>query len=279
MPSGALLVPTVGVGGHCLPKDGILLWWRAIEAKEDTSKSLILASRTINDESPAATLALAERKFGSLKGKRVALLGVAYRFDSEDTRNSPTLVLAQALLDHGADVVLHDPYVHERDQNLAKTKLTSRFTTDLDAALAGADVIFLCTAHGYYQEHRAQIENSPAAGIVDACNLFDPHKLNGMRDRYAGIGRGRKLPSQALVDVTVAGFCAVEMGVANELSTLIDYLNERYATDEFNRATLDEVRRLAATCTTGCDIAHPGVVAALPAVDGFTSRLAATGRM
>ncbi len=98
-----------------------------------------------------------------------------------------------------------------------------------------------------------------------------------MRDRYTGIGRGHKAPSQALVDVTVAGFRAVGMGVANELSALIDYLNERYATDDFNRATLDEVRRLAATCTTGCDIAHPGAVAALPVVDGFTSRLAATG--
>ena len=278
VPSGALLVPTVGVGGHCLPKDGILLWWRAIEAKEDISKSLILESRHINDESPAATLALAERRFGSLEGKRVALLGVAYRFDSEDTRNSPTLVLAQALLDHGADPVLHDPYVHERDQNLAKTKMTSRFTTDLDAALKNADVIFLCTAHGFYQEHRAQIANAPAAGIVDACNLFDPHTLDGMRDRYTGIGRGHKAPSDALVDVAVKGFRAVEMGVANELSTLIDYLNERYATDDFNRATLNEVRRLAATCTTGCDIAQPGVVAALPVVDGFSSRLAATGR-
>jgi UDP-N-acetyl-D-mannosaminuronic acid dehydrogenase len=277
VPSGALLVPTVGVGGHCLPKDGILLWWRAIEANEDTSKSLILASRKINDESPAATLALAERRFGSLEGKRVALLGVAYRFDSEDTRNSPTLVLAQALLDRGALVVLHDPHVHERDQNLAKTKLTSRFTTDLDVALKNADVIFLCTAHGFYQEHCAQIE-SGKAGIVDACNLFDPHTLNGIRDRYTGIGRGHKAPSQALVDVAIAGFRAVEMGVANELSTLIDYLNERYATDDFNRATLDEVRRLAATCTTGCDIAQPGIVVALRVVEGFTSRLAVTGR-
>ncbi len=278
VPSGALLVPTVGVGGHCLPKDGILLWWRAIEAGQDTSKSLILESRHINDESPAATLALAERRFGSLDGKRVTLLGVAYRFDSEDTRNSPTLVLAQELVDHGAEVVLHDPYVHERDQNLAKTKMTSRFTTDLDAALENADVIFLCTAHGFYQQHRAEIANAPAVGIVDACNLFDPHTLGGMRDRYTGIGRGHKAPSDALVDVAVKGFRAVEMGVANELKWLIDYLNERYATDDFNRATLDEVRRLAATCTTGCDIAQPGVVAALPVVDGFSSRLAATGR-
>jgi UDP-N-acetyl-D-mannosaminuronic acid dehydrogenase len=277
VPSGALLVPTVGVGGHCLPKDGILLWWRAIEAKEDTSKSLILASRTINDESPAATLALAERRFGSLEGRRVALLGVAYRFDSEDTRNSPTLVLAQALLDRGADVVLHDPYVHARDQNLAKTKLTSRFTADLGAALEDANVVFLCTAHGFYQQHREMIAAAPAAGIVDACNLFDSATLNGLRDRYTGIGRGRKAPSAALVEVAVAGFRAGEMGVANELAALIDYLNERYATDAFNRATLDEVRRLAATCTTGCDIAQPGVVAVLPVVDGFTSRLVATG--
>jgi len=277
VPSGALLVPTVGVGGHCLPKDGILLWWRAIEAQENTSRSLILASRTINDESPAQTLALAERRFGSLAGKRVALLGVAYRFDSEDTRNSPTLVLAQALVDRGATVVLHDPYVHERDQNLAKTKMTPRFTTDLDAALKGADVIFLCTAHGYYQEHRAQIE-STRAGIVDACNLFDPRSLNGMRDRYTGIGRGHKAPSDALVDATVAGFRAVEVGVANELDTLIEYLNARYATDDFNRATLAEVRRLAATCTTGCDIAQTGIIPALGAVEGFTSRLVAIGR-
>jgi UDP-N-acetyl-D-mannosaminuronic acid dehydrogenase len=278
VPSGALLVPTVGVGGHCLPKDGILLWWRAIEAKENTTKSLILASRTINDESPAQTMALAERRFGSLKGKRVALLGVAYRFDSEDTRNSPTLVLAQALVDRGAEVVLHDPYVHERDQNLAKTKMTSRFTTDLGAALKGADVIFLCTAHGYYQEHRSEIEGAKPAGIVDACNLFDPHSLNGVRERYTGIGRGRTAPAAALVDVVVAGFRAVETGVANELSTLIDYLNARYATDDFNRATLSEVRRLAATCTTGCDIGETGVIPPLASVNGFTSRLATLDR-
>src|SRR4029453_15017925 len=73
IPTGGLLVPMLGVGGHCLPKDGILLWWRALEASEDTRGSLILEARRINDESPAVTLAQTEKALGSPKGRRVAL--------------------------------------------------------------------------------------------------------------------------------------------------------------------------------------------------------------
>lgn len=52
VPSGGLLVPTLGVGGHCLPKDGILLWWRALEQGKDTSRSLILEARRITTSRP-----------------------------------------------------------------------------------------------------------------------------------------------------------------------------------------------------------------------------------
>ena len=97
VPSGGILIPMLGVGGHCLPKDGILLWWRNIEKGTDTSRSLILKARHINDESPVHTFHQATGHFGSLKGKKIALLGVAYRFNSEDTRNSPTLALANYL--------------------------------------------------------------------------------------------------------------------------------------------------------------------------------------
>ena len=91
VPTGALLVPTVGVGGHCLPKDGILLWWRALEANLPSKNSLILAARAVNDASPACTVRLARMEMGALGGRRVAVLGAAYRFDSEDTRNSPKI--------------------------------------------------------------------------------------------------------------------------------------------------------------------------------------------
>jgi UDP-N-acetyl-D-mannosaminuronic acid dehydrogenase len=277
VPVGALLVPTVGVGGHCLPKDGILLWWRALERGLDASRSLILESRHINDESPAETRRLAERRFGVVQGRKVALLGVAYRFDSEDTRNSPTLVLARELIEHGNDVTLHDPHVLERDQNLERTGTAARFTRDLDAALDGADLVFLCTAHAAYADLGTRLAAMHGLrGVVDGCNLLDPASLNGVADRYTGIGRGKAKPDAALVDFVVESFRVMERGVANELVALIEFLNAAYAPDEFNRTSLAEVQRLARTCTTGCDIADAGPVTTAPAYHGFESRLART---
>lgn len=277
VPVGALLVPTVGVGGHCLPKDGILLWWRALERGLDASRSLILESRHINDESPAETRRLAERRFGAVQGRKVALLGVAYRFDSEDTRNSPTLVLARELIEHGNDVTLHDPHVLERDQNLERTGTTARFTRDLDVALSGADLVFLCTAHAAYADLGTRLAAMRGLrGVVDGCNLLDPASLNGVADRYTGIGRGKARPDAALVDFVVESFRVMERGVANELVSLIEFLNAEYAPDEFNRTSLAEVQRLARTCTTGCDIADAGPVTTAPAYHGFVSRLART---
>jgi UDP-N-acetyl-D-mannosaminuronic acid dehydrogenase len=275
VPSGGLLVPTVGVGGHCLPKDGILLWWRALEAGLPTGRSLILESRRINDESPAETLALAEREFGPMAGRDVALLGAAYRFNSEDTRNSPTLTLARLLLDRGARVMIHDPYVYPTDQNLRRAALTSVFTRDLPAAVAAAEVIFLCTGHRDYLEQRnALLDAAPkAAGVVDGCNLWHTRDLAGRQITYAGIGRGTTAPAPELVDAVVAGFRAVEAGVANEVDALVCFLNGRYAADGFNQVRFADVQRIARTCVTGCAIVDPAPVAALPAASGFNARL------
>ncbi len=238
--------------------------------------TLILESRRINDEAPAWTLARIESLFGPVAGRRVALLGAAYRFDSEDTRNSPTLVLARLLLERGASVVIHDPYVYETDQNLRRTALTAHFSRDLDGVLSQAEIVVLCTGHKIYRDRRdAILDAAPhATGVFDACNLWPAQAVRGRGRQYGGIGRGAAEAPDALVDAVLAGFRAIETGVGNEVASLVRFLNERYAADAFNQVRFSEVQRIAGTCVTGCDIADAGVVAAPSPSSGFASRLA-----
>ncbi len=88
----------IGVGGHCLPKDGILLWWRRIESGARYFQSLIINSRKINDDSPTETIKLTERTFGDIFGKNIALLGAAYRFNSEDTTKFPNIIISEIII-------------------------------------------------------------------------------------------------------------------------------------------------------------------------------------
>jgi UDP-N-acetyl-D-mannosaminuronic acid dehydrogenase len=274
VPSGGLLVPTVGVGGHCLPKDGILLWWRRLQNGDRSPVSLIEQARRINDGSPSRVIALAESLCGDLKNRNVALLGAAYRFNSEDTRNSPTLALATQLLQKGAGVRIHDPHVNGSDQNLEKFGLTEHFSNDLAAILENADVLIACTAHAEYVTRREWIVGAAPklSVVVDACNLwfradFDPPI------RYTGIGRGTQVPSSNLVDFVTEGFRTVEHGFARELNDIIKFLNDRYALDEFNKVSYMEVQRLAGTCSTGCRLVAPIFTDALEPFDGFLPTL------
>ncbi len=275
VPSGGLLVPTIGVGGHCLPKDGILLWWRKIESGADTSQSLIINARNINDQSPAETIKLAERSFGNLDGKSVALLGTAYRFNSEDTRNSPTLTLAKLLLDKKCSIRLHDPFVKFNDQNILKYDLQSYFTQDLKESLKVAEFIFLCTAHKVYYDNLSNILSfAPKANaVIDGCNIYDENNFVDSKIAYTGIGRGKNNPSEDFIEFVYEGFQIVETGFANELLSLINFLNDNFADNEFNNIDFTVVQKLAASCGTGCQIVDFGPIMDVPKFNGFSSIL------
>jgi UDP-N-acetyl-D-mannosaminuronic acid dehydrogenase len=274
VPYGGLLVPTVGVGGHCLPKDGILLLWRRIEHGDRSPSSFIEQARRINDASPAWTIRLAESVTGDLRGKEVAVLGAAYRFNSEDTRNSPTLSLSRQLLEKGARVRIHDPYVKPDDQNLKRFVLSDHFTNDLAEALQDAEVLIACTAHIDYATSRQSILNmSPKLfAVVDACNLWSRADFSDDL-RYTGIGRGSRAPNNDLVEYITQGFRIVEHGFARELNDTIEFLNSRYVHDNFNKVSYAEVQKLAGTCSTGCRLADPIATEPLEPSRGFLSTL------
>jgi UDP-N-acetyl-D-mannosaminuronic acid dehydrogenase len=274
VPIGGLLVPTAGVGGHHLPTDGVLLWWRAQESGVHSGRSLILQARRINDASPAYAVQFATRAFGQLGGKRAAIFGVAYRPDSDDTRYSPGFVLANALASRGCSVTLHDPHVRIIDQTLLRSGLRDRLTRDIGEALAGADVAFLCVAHQAYRLARDQFLSAAGVAVVDACNILSREdRAAWTGTRYVGVGQGRQAPNESLVDAVAEGFRLVERGVANEVAAVCRFLNERYARTRFDRIDFHEVQRLAAGCPTGCVIANPGAFDAPRWSSGFRSTL------
>ena len=276
-PCGGLLVPTVGVGGHSLPKDGPFLWWRSLEGGAVPAHSLILEARRINEESPAEVLALVERFSGSVARRSIALLGVAYRADSDDARNSPTLALAQLLLARGARVSLHDPHVSAVDQNLLRAGLAGMFHRDLADALATAEVVVVCVAHRQYLRggkgwlpHAQRVRS-----VIDASNAYRAQEIASTVVRYAGIGRGFRRPSGALIDAVATGLQTVMHGVGNEAEMLVAQLNERYARDDFGRVRMEDVRRFAACCVSRCNVPAQVPIAPMASVDGFRSRLVA----
>lgn len=276
VPAGGLLVPTIGVGGHCLPKDGILLLWRMMEAGAEPADSLILEARRINDESPSLAAGRIERLFGPISRMRIALLGAAYRPDAADTRNSPALLLGRMLARRARSLRLHDPYVRAEDPRLAENGLADSFTDDLDEALADAEIIVIGTAHGVYRGLPFGETVAPAAqAVFDGAHLFLRGEWAVRPLVYEGIGKGRKAPSADLARAVERGFRAVEKGLAGEVGRLIEFLNGRFAAGEAERTSLETVRSLASTCATGCALAEPGPVGEQLPVLGRRLRLPA----
>ena len=276
VPTGGILIPQIGVGGHCLPKDGILLWWRKLEHnKKDASLSIIMNARKINDASPSETLKLIETKFGNLNRKNIALLGAAYRFNSEDTRNSPTLNLAQILLDKKCTVSIHDPFVKPNDQNILKFNLQDNFTNNLKDAIHEVELIIFCTSHKFYHDNIELILNSaPEVDyLFDGCNLYSKENFIDSKYAYQGIGRGNIEPAQNFIEFVFNCFRVVEKGVANELNYLINFLNENFTEDEFNKIRFTEVQKLADSCSTGCSIVNTGPIRYIEPYNNFIPSL------
>jgi len=134
--------PGPGMGGHCLPVDPFYLSWRAREF--DMSTEFIELAGKVNQQMPYHCVEKAQRALNeaglSVKGARVAVLGVSYKPGVGDIRESPALKIISLLKGMGADVRYHDPHV----PSLREFSLDS---TPLDETIADADLTLIVTAH------------------------------------------------------------------------------------------------------------------------------------
>ena len=168
--------PGPGLGGHCIPVDPFYLSWKA--RSFDFWTEFIELAGKVNENMPYFCVeklhhALNTRQ-KSLNGAKVLVLGVAYKADIDDLRESPALKVIRNLLEHGTEVAYHDPYVPA----LAEFGLTSVELGD-GRPLAGYDAVAIVTAHSSI-DYRTVVEQSQlvldfrnaTAGIPNAGNVW-----------------------------------------------------------------------------------------------------------
>lgn len=142
--------PGPGLGGHCIPIDPFYLTWKAREY--GCSTRFIELAGEINVSMPDYVIrrlidALNERG-KSLKNRHVIVIGVAYKSDVDDLRESPSLVLMEELIRYGALVSYHDPYVESIKETRTHPTLSGMRSVSLDdATLTACDAVLIATAH------------------------------------------------------------------------------------------------------------------------------------
>jgi len=184
-PYRMMLLPGAGVGGHCIPKDPWLLISPAVQSKPE----LIPTAREVNDFMPHRMARLVEEALAAsgrkIKGARVAVLGFAYRENTDDTRNSPARTMIQELRRRGADVAIHDPF--------ARSERGYAVVRDMKAATKGADCVAIVTAHDAYRklDLKALRRRMRHAAFVDGRNVYAGPDVVKIGFVYRGIGKGQ----------------------------------------------------------------------------------------
>lgn len=140
--------PGPGVGGHCIPVDPFYLTWKASEYGYHTR--LIETAGEINQYMPEYVLErsmkILNRSGKSLKGAKIFILGIAYKQDMDDIRESPALQVMDHLAAHGAELVYNDPYIREfiyNDKKYESVELTGQVLTE-------SDLVIITTMHSSY---------------------------------------------------------------------------------------------------------------------------------
>ena len=181
--------PGAGVGGHCLPKDPWLLKY-GVDAygKIKVEPQVIIKSRELNLWMPTHMTDLVEEGLTDagqkLEGAKIAILGVAFLENSDDTRNTPSQPLYELLTKKGAKPVLHDPYVRDFD---------IPFTKNLNEAIEGADAVVIVTRHNEYLNLDLNLMKNKMRTpvLVDGRDAYKKEECEKLGFIYRGVGKPR----------------------------------------------------------------------------------------
>jgi UDPglucose 6-dehydrogenase len=180
-PISSYLVPGCGFGGSCLPKDVTALV--AHGRRHGQRMALLEAVLEVNANQPREVITLLERHLPALDKARIAVLGLAFKPDTDDIRDSPALRVIELLLEEGASVQVYDPVVPE----VAVKAHRFRSCADLLEAVRDVEAVVLVTRWSDFEalpDILAELDPQPI--VIDGRRMLDPQSV----ERYDGIGYG-----------------------------------------------------------------------------------------
>jgi UDP-N-acetyl-D-mannosaminuronate dehydrogenase len=185
-----LMFPGIGVGGYCLTKDPLLASWarsNLLSGNGKLKQSEIAVS--INDQMPRYAAEFLERRYtGGIKGTKILLLGVSYRGDVGDTRFSPVESFYRCLIQRGACVSAHDPYVPLWPETGIRP-----FMDISDALTTNPDIVVISTGHRLYREETTidLLLSCTPLWVYDTIGLLSAEQIKRLQEKHTLIVLGR----------------------------------------------------------------------------------------
>ena len=181
------LRPGIGYGGSCFPKDVKAL--KQLAGNSGYHFQLLTSVIEVNDLQKRRVVGKLERHLGSLRGTRIALLGLAFKADTDDMREASSLVLAARLRAEGATVVGYDPVAMQNAAELLGDEV--ELAVSMLEAVTGADAAVIVTEWGEFRQvcTRPVREAMRTPLVVDGRNLLDPAQARAAGFAYESVGR------------------------------------------------------------------------------------------
>jgi UDPglucose 6-dehydrogenase len=192
------LRPGIGYGGSCFPKD--VAAFRSVADGLGVDFSLLTEVEKINVSQKKRFLAKVRTALWTLRGKRLAVLGLAFKGETDDIRESPAIDLVEMLLAEGCSITAYDPAAMKRAQAELPASPQLRYVEDAYAAATDADALLVLTDWREFAaldlERINTLMRYPI--VIDGRNLFDPNTMQHHGFTYISIGRPTVNPSREL---------------------------------------------------------------------------------
>lgn len=195
------LRPGIGYGGSCFPKD--VAAFRSVAEQMGVDFGILTEVERINTRQKSRFLSKVRSALWTLRGKRIGVLGLAFKGETDDIRESPAIQLVEMLLSEGCFITAFDPAAMKRTQEILPAGANLAYAPDAYAAAQEADALVILTDWAEFASLDLDRLNNALRHpiVIDGRNLYDPHVMTEHGFTYLSIGRPAAYPVRTISSI------------------------------------------------------------------------------